>query len=83
MYRMPRSATAMRFDAAIRLATWYSMAAVMFAVAAHLAGVSERVVVVSVLTVGFVASLRRTAGPVPARPAGALERMPVGTPTGG
>lgn len=48
-------------DASVRLATWLSLAAVVVALAGHVAGVPERVVVMSVLVVGFALSWARSA----------------------
>jgi predicted lysophospholipase L1 biosynthesis ABC-type transport system permease subunit len=66
-----------QFDAAVRLATWLSLIAVVVAVAARLAAVPEQPVVLSVIVIGFVASWvltgRRT-HPVGTRP------RPVGVP---
>lgn len=52
-----------QFDAAVRLATWLSLVAVVLAVAARLAGVPEQAVVLSVIVVGFVASWVLTGKP--------------------
>lgn len=52
------------FDAAIRLATWLSLAAVALAVVAQLAGVPQEAVVLPVICVGFAASWVRSARPV-------------------
>jgi hypothetical protein len=60
-----------QFDAAVRLATWLSLVAAVLAVAAHVAGVPEQPVVLSVIVVGFVASWVLTGkptGPVGTRP---------------
>ncbi len=60
------------YDGPIRLATWLSMLAAVFAVAARLAGVADEVVVLTVITVGFLASMARVAklhaAPCPAPP---------------
>lgn len=57
--RRPASAPLV-LDASIRLATWLSLAAVVIALAAQVAGVPERVVVMSVLVVGFAMSWARS-----------------------
>lgn len=51
------------FDAAIRLATWLSLAAAALAAAAQLAGVPQEAVVLPVIVVGFATSWVRSGRP--------------------
>ena len=48
------------YDAPIRLATWLSMLAAVFAIAARFAGVPDEVVVLTVIVGGFAASWIRS-----------------------
>lgn len=48
------------YDASVRLATWLSMLAAVFAIAARVAQVPDEIVVLSVIVGGFVASWRRS-----------------------